>query len=124
MANPVVVADLVARWRPLSSAELVNAQAFLDDAWEELLVRVPSIESRLASGDLRPGLVVKTVIAAVKAVMLNPEGLKEEHLGDYGYSRDDATSRQFFSDADIELLSPGAVSGSGAFSIAPSWCAP
>lgn len=54
MPNPVAVADLVARWRPLSTAETALGQLLLDDAWALLLYKIPDLEARLAVvGEIR-----------------------------------------------------------------------
>lgn len=124
MPNPVIVNDLVVRWRTLTATETATAQALIGDAWEELLARVPDIESRLDNGTLRPGLVVKTVVAAVKSVMLNIDEVSQESLGDYSYSRQSPTAKLFFTEDDIELLSPNPDLAGSAFNIYPSWDAP
>jgi hypothetical protein len=120
MANPTTTGDLEARWRSLSSGEISTAQAFLDDAWEELISRVPSVEDRLADETLRPGLVVKVVTAMVLRVLRNPDGKASEGIDDYQYTRDRALSAGllYASDEEVALLSPVGASTS-AFTITP-----
>lgn len=121
MANPVSVLDLQNRWRPLTDEEIPIAQALLDDAWEIMLARVPGIESRITSGDLRPGLVVKIACEAVKPVMQNPEGFMQEAIEDWQGRRDATTStgKLILTDDDLRPLFGGIVRKS--FSIVPDW---
>lgn len=107
--NPVIVDDLVKRWRPVSEDEVGTAQAFLDDAWEELIARVPGIEARLDSGSLRPGLVIARVIPVIRGLMQQDvDGYIDESLDDWrGRKAEAGAGRQMFSDDDIDaLLSP------------------
>lgn len=104
MGSPVAVEDLARRWRPLDTTETELASAYLDDAWEELLLQVPDIEARLDDGTLRPGLVISKVVAVVKSVMLNPEGYVQESLDDWSGRRDSSAGRISFSEADLASL--------------------
>jgi hypothetical protein len=117
--NPVDVSDLALRWRPLTADESVVAAALIDDAFEMLIARVPGLESRLTSGDLRPGLVVKVVTEMVKPVMMNPEGMLEESIDNWSGRRDSAmsTGQMQVSDDQIRLLMGGVIRKS--FSIVP-----
>jgi hypothetical protein len=116
---PVIPSDLANRWRPLTSAETVVAEALIDDAFEVLLARVPNLQERLDSGDLRPGLLVKVIVEMVKPVMMNPEGMLEESIDDWTGRRDAAQSTGIMqvSDDAIRLLMGGVVRK--AFSIVP-----
>lgn len=85
--NPVEIAHIVARWRELSAAETIRAQALLDDAWETLQELIPGIGDRVWSGQLRMGLVVAKVCEAVIPALRNPEGVLEEETGIDDYKR-------------------------------------
>lgn len=86
--NPVQIADLEQRFRPLTETERVNAQALLDDAWEELLVRVPDLQSRLEDGRVSLGLVVRVVSAMAVRVLRNPAAIKQWSIDDASFTRD------------------------------------
>lgn len=120
--NPVAVSDLEKIFRPLTPAETINAQALIDGMWEILLARVPGIVGRLASGSLRPGLVVYAFQEMIKPVLQNPEGYLSERIDDWEGRRDSATStgRVLVSDEWIDLLGGVPVS-SESFSIRPSY---
>jgi hypothetical protein len=120
--NPVLTTDIEAGWRPLTAAETIVAASLIDDAWEILVARVPGIEDRLTAGDLRPGLVVKVVRDAVRAVMRNPEGYVRESIEDWSGQRDASSSggRVTIPDEDIKLLMFKAPQRS-AFAITPGW---
>lgn len=120
MANPVTTDDVEDRWRTLTDAELVGAQALLDDAWSIVLAQVPHLEERIASGAVASGLVVSVVTAMVLRVLRNPEGLRQESIDDYSYTRDQALSGGllYLTDAELSMLS---VRRSGAFTIHPGY---
>lgn len=88
MANPALIADLEARFRPLSDAEKTNAQAWLDDAWEELLVRVPDLEARMSDGRTSAGMVRRVVAAMVVRVLRNPDAIRQWGVDDATFTRD------------------------------------
>jgi hypothetical protein len=92
MANPAVVGDLEARWRPLSTQETLNATAYLADAWWLLLGRRPNLEADLTATTVSEGNVVRVVSAIVLRLLRNPEGLLEEAGDDYRYRRDSLVS--------------------------------
>ena len=119
MANPVTVADLEARWRPLTPVEASVAASLLSDAWAIMLARVPGLEARLSS-TLSGDLVVAVESAMVLRVLRNPDGKRQETIDDYSWTRDNAVSAGllYLSDEELSLLGPaGAVSN--AFSIRP-----
>lgn len=78
MAAFATHADLVARWRPLSSDEINRATVLLGDASEELRVRAPGIDARITAyktdptdvTGLNPDIAKRIVCAMVKRVML------------------------------------------------------
>ena len=108
MANPATVADIEARWRPLSSQETTNATAFLDDAWAMLLHRRPSLEANITAGTVSEENVVRVVATMVLRVLKNPDGLLEESIDDYRYRRDALVSSGALQviDDELETLTP------------------
>jgi hypothetical protein len=109
--NPVLISDLEARFRPLTVAEQTVAQALLDDAWEELLARVPDLEARTADGRVTSGLVVRVVSAMVIRVLRNPEAIRQWSVDDASFTRDNLVSSGFlYASADeIGLLLGGPI---------------
>lgn len=107
MDNPAQVTDVQARFpRTLTFDEQVNAQALLDDGWEQAIARVPGLLSRLDSGALRPGAVVAVLRQAVIPVLLNPNGYLEESIDNWTGRKDSATSsgKLILSDEDLATL--------------------
>lgn len=92
MPNPTTIADLEARWRPLSDTEAVNADALLADAWWMLTARRPSLDADVVAGSVASGNVVRVVSAMVLRVLRNPEGYRSETVDDYAYTRDELVS--------------------------------
>lgn len=93
MENPASVSDVVARFPgTMTDVQLGQVQALLDDAWEEVVARVPGVESRLDSGALRVGIVIAVLRQAVIPVLQNAEGFLEESIDDWTGRRDSATS--------------------------------
>ena len=119
MANPVTVADLEARWRPLTPVEASVAASLLADAWAIMLARVPDVEARLSS-TLSGDLVVAVESAMVLRVLRNPDGKRQETIDDYSWTRDNAVSAGllYLSDEELALLGPSGAA-SNAFSIRP-----
>lgn len=87
MANPATVADIVARWRPLTAQETTNATAFLGDAWEELLSRRPNLEADIAAETVTTANVVRVVVAMVLRILKNPDGWDQEAIDDWSGRR-------------------------------------
>lgn len=88
MANPAAISDVEARFRSLTPAELVNAEAYLDDAWWLLLGRLPNLEANMVAGLVSAGNVVRVVANMVVRILRNPDGKSEESIDDYRYRRD------------------------------------
>lgn len=109
MANPATVADLEARWRPLTTLETTNAEALLEDAWALLLSRRPNLEDDLTDETVSEANVVRVVAAMVLRVLRNPDGKLEESIDDYRYRRDSALSAGVLYVTADELagISPG-----------------
>lgn len=123
MPNPVIIADLEARFHSLSDTEADYAQALLDDAWDVLLAVIPDLEDRLASGATSAGLVVSAVSAMVIRVMRNPDGYKQWSIDDASFTRDTsvAAGTLYPTDLEISLLTGRASTARrGAFSISTS----
>ena len=88
MTNPTSTSDLETRWRPLTTQEEVNAEAYLADAWEMLKARRPTLEVDMAAGTVTTGNVVRVVSTMVLRVLKNPGGYVEETLDDWTGKRD------------------------------------
>lgn len=71
------------------------------------------IESRLASGVLRPGRYKRVICDAVFRVIRNPDGYTSENNGSYGYGRNQqvASGSLFFTAADVAILAGEVSSG-------------
>jgi hypothetical protein len=87
MANPATIADIVARWRPLTTQETTNAAAFLGDAWEELLSKRPNLEADMTAETVRSGNVVRVVVAMALRILKNPDGWDQEAIDDWSGRR-------------------------------------
>lgn len=125
MPNPATTADVVARWRPLSTQETTNAQTFLADAWLMLRRHFTSlgvdIETAITTDADLSADVVRVMVTAVLRVMKNPDGLRQESLDDYSYSRDEAVAAGllYFLDDELDGLVPGSGIKGRAFMIDP-----
>lgn len=109
MSGPATLSDLQARWRPLAAgAETDRAWALLDDAYDEIVTRVPSVPARLAAGELLASLVVRVQCAMAQRVLANPDGLRSETIGGYSYTRDNAVSAGslYLDPSELALLLP------------------
>lgn len=126
--NPAIANDLAARsLRPLSEVELAWGATRLDDAWNIIIARLPSLDVRL--NEFPPASLVSLVIqvecAMVLRVLNNPDGKLEETIDDYTYRLDQSvsTGALYMSDAEFSLL--GSSGGSEtAFTIRPTGVAP
>jgi hypothetical protein len=120
MANPVLITDLEARFRPLSPAERTTAQALLDDAWAILLTRRPGLVQHMEEDAVSTATVRAVVAAMIVRVLRNPEGWVTEAVDDWSGRRGEsaAAGSLYVSDAELALLAPGGV-GDGAFTIRP-----
>jgi len=96
-----------AMWRPLSDAEIVVATSKLDQASRIIRHRFPTIDTRIAAGDVDADLVGDVAADMVIRYLRNPDGLERESIQDYSYQRDSAkTGVLFLTSAEIELLTP------------------
>lgn len=122
MPNPVILDDLVARFRPLADTEEGVAQALLDDAWAILLTVIPDLEARITAGSTSEALVVSVMSAMVLRVLRNPNGVRSWSVDDYSETRDNSLSAGslYVSPDEVRLLNGRASSARrGAFSIVP-----
>lgn len=122
--NPAEVADIEVRWRPLTDAEATVATALLGDAWLILTKADPTIESRLdaSPATLDEGLVTIVLVEMVKRVLRNPDGITQESIQDYSYTRDRNISSGLLTvtDDDLALLAANDTAESEAFTIRPA----
>ncbi len=126
MPNPATTADLVARWRPLSTLETTVGATLLDDAYIELkrlfVKRNADLDTLLtANADDFVAAVVKVLATAVLRVMKNPDGKRSEKIDDYEWLRDNAVSAGllYFTDDELDGLLPGAGVKGRAYSLNP-----
>lgn len=123
--NPVTIADLEVRWRPLTSEEQTVAQAVLDDAWALLVARAVGLEDRLNSGALSYDLAVAVVSAMALRVLRNPEGYVSETSGPFSYRRSEQTvaagAGLFVTPDELALLSPTGAAFTVRQTAAPVW---
>lgn len=126
MANPATVADVVARWRPLSTQETTNAQTFLDDAWVMLKRRVSDLEALMVDDADLTAEVVRVLATAVLRVLKNPDGKRQESIDDYSWTRDQAVSTGllYFTDEELGDLTPDGNSGAFTGDLLAGWVAP
>jgi hypothetical protein len=107
VTNPATTDDLESRWRPLSTAEGTVAATLLDDAWLMLRRRFTSLADGVATDDDLSADAVRVMCAAVLRVMKNPDGLRQEAIDDYSWTRDNALSAGllYFTDEELAALS-------------------
>jgi hypothetical protein len=111
MADLATVSDVVARWRPLSTAEVNLATILVGDASRMIRRRWSDIDTRIAADPTGIGLDVKIVIAAmVRRSMMNrdDEGVKSKSstTGPFSESVEltNPNNNLYLSDAEIEML--------------------
>lgn len=106
MTALVIVGDLEARWRSLTDAETVVANAMIDDAMTLLTVRRPTLLADVTAGLVTQESVVFVVSAMVLRVLKNPESKRQESIDDYSWTRDTAVSSGalYVSDDELRLI--------------------
>lgn len=111
MVNPVQVSDLESRWRPLSTQETVNAQAYLDDAWSLLTTRRPTLEADITATTVSQGSVERVVCAMVLRVLRNPDGYITEAVDDWSGTRSPAraSGELFVTPEELADVTPAAI---------------
>lgn len=81
-------ADVNARLvgRDLDPDESAVVATRLDDAEELIRERIPDLDHRITSGEIRERLLVMTEAEAVLRLIRNPDGLSQESDGGYSYT--------------------------------------
>lgn len=124
-SNPATPGDIEDRWRPLTDSEYFVANALLGDAWLLLLKADPTIATRLDAvpATLDSGLVRIVLVEMVKRVLRNPDGISQESIQDYSYTRDRATASGLLvvTDEELDLLASDDTTASDAFTIRPTY---
>lgn len=110
--------------RPLTPAELTWAATALDDAYRQILVRVPSLPARLDDPTLPADDPLRQVVVQVTCTMLlrvlaNPDGVLEETIDDHTRRLDASvsTGALYLTDGEVALLADADGSPEGAFSV-------
>ena len=125
MANPVTLADIEARWRPLTDAERIVAATRLDDAWwllQEPRHR-PTLDDDLSAGTVARATVVRVVCDIARRVLQNPEGFEVESIDDWRGQRNALVASGVLHVTPDELaavtpMTPGVATG-GAWTVIP-----
>lgn len=109
MPNPALTTDIESRWRPLSAAELIVAQTRLDDAYEMLSVRRPTLDADVAAGTVSIASVIRVVTEMALRVLKNPDGLLQVTIDDYTARRDSAVSSGslYITASELADVTPG-----------------
>lgn len=132
MSNPASVADVEARWRPLSAQEAQNAAAYLMDAWALLKSKISGLDAAAAADPDLAENVIRVEAQMVLRVLKNVDGVTTTTISVDDASRTVrrdgvvASGWLYVSDDELEELSPGAT-GAGAFTIRPTavpYCTP
>jgi hypothetical protein len=119
MDSPATTTDVAARWRPLTTSEELKASVLLDDSWELIQLRNPTVPGRITAATLSAGLVVMVQCAMVIRVLRNPDGKRQEQIEDYSYQRETGdTGMLYITDDELDLLAE-VTSASEAFTIRP-----
>jgi len=80
VAYSVSIADVVARWRPLSTEEQTVGTTLIADAIALLDVARPSLAQAVTDGDVPDRLVTMCVAEAVIRVLSNPDLLSNQSV--------------------------------------------
>lgn len=124
-SNQATGDDLAARaMRPLTDLEQGWGTTRLQDAYDQIVVQVPSVTDRLDAGS--PGdpfsrLVVQVQCAMVLRVLTNPDGIRSEGSDDYTRTLDTAVSsgQLYVTDTERALLTAWDGHNDGAWTIRP-----
>lgn len=121
MPNQATSADVASRWRPLTDAEATIADTLLGDVWRMIVRRIDDVDTRMAEATTGADYTADVVMVQANAVMRvlkNPDGLRQESIDDYSWTRDRAISSGALHITDDEWLLLGATGGTGgAFTI-------
>jgi hypothetical protein len=121
--NPASADDLIARsLRPLSALEVAWGETRLEDAFDEVVSKIASVETRLDAipvDNRFQRVVIRVLCDMVLRVLGNPDGKLEEQGDDYRYRLDAAVSSGalYVSDAELELLGNAEGVSENAFTI-------
>ena len=120
MADFATTFDVADMWRPLTVAEQVTASTLLGRVSSLIRLRLPGIDARIVADQNLADLVLGVAVDAVLRVLRNPEGLVQESVGGYSYSRAAGTTGGglYVSNQEWALLAPSGWSGS-AFTVRP-----
>lgn len=90
-----------------SASELAQVTAWIEDIKAMILVRLPTIEDRVETGDLSQAVLSSVVSNAVIRKIKNPDGKQNERIDDYSYglTADAARGELFLTDDEWDLLS-------------------
>lgn len=89
-------------------SEVAWVERKIDEAVRDLIGLIPSIPSRITSGELDPELVKDKVVGAVLRVVRNPQGVESEGEGDYNIKLRNtvASGDIWWQEKDLDLLRP------------------
>lgn len=110
MPNPASTSDVESRFfRELTEREQSIADEWLDDAWDLLIGRRPTLEADMTAGTVRERTVIRVLVAMVGRIFANPEAKLEESIDDYRYRRDSVVSSGLLHVTTEELadITPG-----------------
>jgi hypothetical protein len=101
--------DVAARWRPLTSAEIGQADVLCADASALIRARFPGIDSQVTSGQVDSGVLTMVVAGMVRRAMIAPaEGVssQSETAGPFARSQTFANplGNVFLTAADLTLI--------------------
>lgn len=129
------MSEPLARWEHVSAVrgssvsgdELPTVDLLLDAASALVRRRVPTIDDRLASGDLDASLVAVVVANVVVRAMRNPEGVKQHTAGSVSFTYDDVSSTRLTLRPEevAQLAAPRAASavlGTARLKAGLGWC--
>lgn len=102
-------ADVAARWRPLTDAEITVATTLCLDASNLIRAQFPGIDAQLASGAIDPDVLTAVTAGMVKRAMVAPsDGISEqsEAMGPFSQSQTYANplGNVFLTAADTTMI--------------------
>lgn len=108
MTTYATVAQLVAKFRPLSSTEEATAEVHLEEGSALLRRKVDGLDDGIADGSVDSVLVRKVLTDAVKRVMSNPSGVTSQTVGPEAatFAGLNARSELTFTDEELALVTP------------------
>ena len=73
MTSPATTADIVSRWRPLTTQESTVATTRLEDAWRKLKRDLPTLEARMVGNADLTAETVRVLADAVTRILVSLE---------------------------------------------------